>query len=468
MTRSRLCLLGLVAVLFLLLLPSAPADAARPAVGLNINGGAGAQNDPQLDRLKHRWQRYFVFWSDAEPRRGQLNQEIVDAYRRIAADDGRKALFVLTGTPAWANGGASLFTPPADPEAFGSFAGRFARAMGRRGDAYEIWNEPDELWDLPDRANPARYVGMLRSAYRNIKAAVPRAQVVMGPTTGNNYEYLDAAYRAGAKGAFDAVAVHTDTACLVNGPRSYLREPAEGRFKGRVYRFSFLGYRTVRQVMVAHGDRRKPIWMTEFGWSAPPDIGPASCARGASAGLKPQGVGEATQARFLRLAYHCMRKAPYVKVAMWFNSRDLADTGAELDNYGLLRANGSRRPAYRAFADIARGRDRVRGRCGDFKAPKLKVLSPRPGHVSPLRERITLRARSTSRDLRRVSFRFQGRLVRNFTGRACRRSCSYRWFRPVKLPRGTYTLRVEAHDRRGNVRTRFVRFVKRGRRAEDR
>jgi hypothetical protein len=113
-TRGRLWLLGLVAVLFLLLLPSAPTDAAGPAVGLNINGGAGAQNDPQLDRLNHKWQRYFVFWSDAEPQPGQLNPEIVAAYRRIAANDGRKALFVLTGTPRWANGGASLFTPPTD------------------------------------------------------------------------------------------------------------------------------------------------------------------------------------------------------------------------------------------------------------------------------------------------------------------------------------------------------------------
>jgi hypothetical protein len=309
---------------------------------------------------------------------------------------------------------------------------------------------------------------MLRSAYRGIKAAAPRAKVVMGPMTGNNYEYVAAAYRAGAKGAFDAVAVHTDTACLVNGPRSYLREPAEGRFKGRVYRFSFLGYRTVRQVMVANGDRRKPIWMTEFGWSAPPGHRAEIVCAWRLGGAEAAGRQRGTQARFLRLAYHCMRRAPYIEVAMWFNSRDLGRDESELNNFGLLRSDGSRRPAYRAFADIARGRDRIRGRCGDFRAPKLQVLSPRPGHVSPLGERITLRARSGSRDLRRISFRFQGELVRNFTAAECRRSCTYRWFRPVKLARGSYTLRVEAHDRRGNVRTRFVRFVKRGRRAEDR
>ena len=436
---------------------------AAPAVGLNINGGAGAQNDPALTRLKHRWQRYFVFWSDAEPTPGRLNPDIVAAYRRIATTDGKRSLFVLTGAPGWANGNAGVLTPPADPAAFGSFAGRFAAALGASGDAYEIWNEPDELWETPDRADPSRYVGLLRSAYANIKAAAPRATVVFGPTTGNNYDYLAAAYRAGAKGAFDAMAVHTDTACLVNPPTSYLREPALGPFKGRVYRFSFLGYRTVRRVMVANGDARKPIWMTEFGWSAPPDIGPRSCRRGASAGAKPQGVTEARQARYLRMAYHCLRRDRYVKVAMWFNSRDLGRDSSELNNYGLIRANGSRRPAYRAFADIARGRDRIRGGCGDFRAPQLTVLSPRPGQVSPLGERLVLRARSSSSDVSRVSFRFQGRLVRNFTGNACRRGCSYRWFAPARLARGTYTLRVEAHDRRGNARTRFVRFVKRGR-----
>jgi hypothetical protein len=465
-TRSRLVLLGLAVVVVLLLLPSLPAHAA-PAVGLNINGGAGAQNDPAFTRLNHRWQRYFVFWSTVEPEPGRFDFHVVDAYRRIAESDGKKSLFVITGAPAWANGGAGVLTPPTDPAQFGSFAGRFANALGRHGDAYEIWNEPDEFWNAPDRADPTRYVALLRSAYRGIKDAAPRATVLFGPMTGNNYDYVAAAYRAGAKGAFDAMAVHTDTACLVNGPTSYLREPAVGPFKGRIYRFSFLGYRTVRRVMVANGDRRKPIWMTEFGWSSPPDNGPTSCQRGASAGQKPAGVSEARQARYLRQAYHCMRRDRYVKVAMWFNSRDLGQDNTELNNYGLIRHDGSRRPAYRAFADIARGRDRIRGGCGDFRAPQLRVLSPRPGQVSRLGERLTLRARSSSSDVSRISFRFEGKLVRNFTGTACRRSCSYRWFRPAKLPRGTYTLRVEAHDLRGNVRTRFVRFVKRGARKRD-
>jgi hypothetical protein len=40
--------------------------------------------------------------------------------------------------------------------------------------------------------------------------------------------FLEDAYRGGAQGHFDAMAVHTDTACLDRPPGYYYREP-DGR-----------------------------------------------------------------------------------------------------------------------------------------------------------------------------------------------------------------------------------------------
>ena len=83
--------------------------------------------------------------------------------------------------------------------------------------------------------------------------------MLVGGLVGNDFEFVEALYDNGAKGSFDGVGVHTDTACLTTDPREYYREPS-----GRIGRYSFTGYREVRATMLAHGDD-KPIWMTELG-----------------------------------------------------------------------------------------------------------------------------------------------------------------------------------------------------------
>ena len=130
------------------------------------------------------------------------------------------------------------------------------------------------------RSTPAHYAAILKAAYPRIKAADPSAKVLLGPLTGNNYNFLGQIYAAGAGSSFDAAAVHTDTACLVEPPSSFYREG------GNVARFTFLGFRTVHDVMVANGDGAKPIWMTELGWTTTT----TTCARGMWAGQKPSGV----------------------------------------------------------------------------------------------------------------------------------------------------------------------------------
>ena len=120
--------------------------------------------------------------------------------------------------------------------------------------------------------------------------------MLAGASTGNDYPFLEGLYAAGAGDAFDGVASHTDTACLVTPPDVYYRED------GRVGRFSFLGFRETHAVLEAHGQGDKPIFLSEIGWSATRD----ACARGASAGKKAAGVSEAQQAAYLKLAYRCL------------------------------------------------------------------------------------------------------------------------------------------------------------------
>ncbi len=419
----------------------APSPAAALELGLNVNGGAGggtAENFAQLGQTGARWARHFVVFAGQDRVDGGYDA-IVEREQAM----GVKTLFVVTGV-----GGA----PPADTGAYARFVGRLAERYRGRVDAYEVWNEQDEplWWNTPD---VGAYVRLLRAAHGAIKAADPAAQVVFGPTTANNYEFLDRAYAAGAKGSFDAMAVHTDTACLDVGPTRFYRD------RGRIGRFSFLGYREVRATMLQHGDD-KPIWMTEFGWSA----STRRCERIPGAGPdRRAGVGEAQQAQFLREAYSCLRRDPYVTVALWFNSRDLTADGSELDSYGLKRADGSDRPAAAAFRDAAAGRDTVSAGCGDFDGPAVRILSPAPGAKFGTRDPLPIRATSPDPDVTRITFALAGapEEIRNHTNAGkplteAQRTPSMEWQGFKRLPYGRHTILVTAKDVNGNETTERV------------
>ena len=417
---------------------AAPTVSPAAEIGLNMNGGAAASNGDNWSMLEDTgtgWARHFVVWNGQRATDGGYDDIVAQEERR-----GIKTLFVVTG----------LAGTRADTGAYAAFVGSLAARYKGRVEAYEIWNEADEVEFWPGAPDPTAYVALLKASHAAIKRADPAAQVVFAPLTGNNYGFVEAAYAQGAKDFFDVMAVHTDTACLMAGPTEYYRD------QGRIARFVFLGYRTVRETMLAHGDD-KPIWMTEFGWSATS----RRCERGRWAGAKDAGVSEPQQAQFLREAYHCMKEDPYLEVAMWFNSRDLRGDGSELDSYGLRRADGSRRPAYDAFKDVVRGIDTITGPCGDFVPPRLEVQHPPPNFMFGDRDRLYMRAFSPDSDVKRITFMHRGPdgTLQNLShhhnedglpldfGRGLP---SFRWFGALKLPFGRHTLVVLAKDLHDN------------------
>ena len=192
---------------------------------------------------------------------------------------------------------------------------------------------------------------------------------------GNDMDFLAALYSHGAQGHFDAVGVHTDTACLTNGPDAYYRDE-----RGRIGRYTFTGYREVHAVMSAHGDGAKPIWMTELGWNTQ-STRPRSCNTGTWAGKKRIGVSEQRQARFLRAAYRCLAADPFVGVALWFGLQDIRGS-AHARGYGLFRSSGKRQ-AVREGVQAASPWDPAtaamrRGRRPDAADAARRSSPPRP------------------------------------------------------------------------------------------
>ena len=450
--RARIALLAVLGVLAVV--PTA--HAAAP--GVNVSGVPTAQNVGDVIASGSKYARFFVLWSDVEANRGAWDNLLVSAYQdqfaRLNAA-GVKPVVVVMGAPSWANGSGDRFVPPHNAADFGAFTGAFAAKLRGKVAAYEVWNEPDApaFWhgSAPD---VAKYAAMLKASHAAIKAADPAAMVVAGPTTGNNYGWIDGLYNNGAKGSFDAVAVHTDTACLDRGPDFFYREA------GKIGQYSFLGYKTVHDVMAAHGDGDTPIWMTELGWSSTTK----TCTRGAWAGQKPAGVGEGNQATYLKQAYHCLAFDPYVQVAMWFSLQDISPADDELNRYGLLRSDHSQKPSWGAFRDVAVNGDQLGGQCAKFDGPAITVAAPTEGSVYA--DGLFIKASATDPHLHSISFYVDGKKVTGFSGAkiAGGKSVSMLWHGAGNLSYGRHKVTVRASDNIGNVSNQDVQVthVRRG------
>jgi hypothetical protein len=332
------------AVLALLVAAVGVATPARAAeVGLNIDP-FNAASVPALAGTHTAYARVFLWWPTAEPADGQVDTAFLDHYRATADQlraQGTKMVVVIVGTPAWASVDGLEGGAPKDPVRFAQFAAQAAQRLGPNVAAYEVWNEPDidVFWRHPDAI---AYTNLLRLAYPAIKRAAPQAQVLFGPLTGGDVDFLQAALAAGARGSFDAVGIHTDIPCELRSPEQYVRDS-----NGLISRWAFLGYRSVHQVLVRNR-ADVPLWMTELGWAT----GDEPCPSGAWAGVKPVGVSEAEQARDLGKAYACLAADPYVKVALWFTLLDDARVMGVM-RYGLFREDGNAKPAWDVYRAVA-------------------------------------------------------------------------------------------------------------------
>lgn len=351
---------------------AAPASAVETGVNetmsQNLPLGQTAQS------LGADWVRIWGTWEMGEPAPGQISQNYVTWLGEKVADAearGIKTLVVIARSPAWGSNGGGI-APPADPARYGAFMGELARRLPAV-DAWEIWNEEDgqEFW--LGGPNPALYTQMLKSSYAAIKAVQPQDLVVTGGTIGNNMDFLEQLYAHGAKGSFDAVGVHTDTACNTNDPDFIYRDE-----KGRVGRYTFTGYREVHAVMSRNGDGAKPIWMTELGWNTQ-STAPNSCSVGERKGTKPLGVTEPEQSAFLTKAYRCLAADPFVTNALWFGVQDIPGS-VHAAGFGLFRADGSEKPAAGAFRALDAGiPPEPCGGVVDSSGPEIVVSQPLDG-----------------------------------------------------------------------------------------
>jgi hypothetical protein len=443
-------------------LSGAPAQGAASGVVINGPTGLAGQSDSLVSELGVGWVRSFVPWNSFEPSRGQLSQGEVSALEQGIAGlpAGTKVLVDLVDTPRWESGSSNPTSPPRNPADYARFAGAMAKRFAGRVSAWEIWNEEDDSSWWAGGPDAGAYTQMLKDAYAAVKAADPSANVILGGLTGNDYEFLQKLYEHGAKGHFDAAAVHTDTACNNISPYEALRN---GPNDPRINRWAFLGYRTMHEVMLAHGDD-SPIWMTELGWNTSPGL----CKSGRWAGQKPAGVSESEQATFLLQAYHCLAQDPYVQVGIWY---DLQET--ELDGYGgygLLDPSFNPKPAFYALQEYARHGDQLTESCsGNVNGPVVRLIRPKTGvrYSKNLPIAVTASGKSPVWD---ITLYDDGHLIRNFyvhDGLPTLNG-SMVWSGARRLKPGKHKLTAKAIDMRNNVDYTSITIVRAGGKAHKR
>jgi len=276
--------------------------------------------NPLLKDAGVRWLRGFYEWQTIQPTRGYWNWTLPD--RLI--ENARANNLHLTGSfgyfASWASadGGTRKF-PIKDMQYWRDYVAGLVSRYQRDIKYWEVWNEFDG--GFAENGTPEIYGEMVREASISAKAVDPTAKIGMSVA---NFDvgFLEAAIKGGAAGYFDYICVH---------PYEKLNALEDG---GEV---DFLSMTTtLRQMLKVNGQPTDTqLWITEIGSQAP---------------NTPDQRADKRQAILLAKAYLLSIASGFRRV-FWFEARG-PSYGHNTD-HGLVRADFSLRPAYRALKTLS-------------------------------------------------------------------------------------------------------------------
>jgi len=330
------------------------------AVGNTLPGLPADELARRLDDFKAlgiAWIRLDFDWNDLQPSNAaSFSWSQHDKVVAAANARGLRLLPILTYTAPWARLPACGSNPrcaPADPAQYANFARETARHYAPLGiHHWEIWNEENSQGAWEPAANAADYVQFLKAAYTSIKQIDASATVISGGLASSSnadgipqLDYLRAMYAAGAKPYFDAIGYH---------PYSY---PVPASYNITWNAWSQMGFTAIslRSIMAASGDDAKQIWVTEYG---APTGGPSTEASSQDYHLNdsPDHVTEEFQAQIAADVIRSAHNAPWIGPLFWYGYRDEGTSTDSNENFfGLIRADGSPKPAYEALKQAIAG-----------------------------------------------------------------------------------------------------------------
>jgi hypothetical protein len=218
------------------------------------------------------WIVEFFPWPYIEPIKGHYNWNHVDTVVKHAENQNVTVIARLGWVPEWAREKETSFThlDEAHYDDFAEFVAIFAARYKGRVNHIIIWNEPNLSFEWGYRpVDPEGYTELLKAIYPRAHAANPDVVVLAGalaptlepegsPAGLNDLLYLERMYTADAASCFDGLAAHAYG--LTHSPEDAPNPDA----------LNFRRVELLREIMAAHGDGDKPIYVTEAGWNDHP------------------------------------------------------------------------------------------------------------------------------------------------------------------------------------------------------
>ena len=292
------------------------------------------------------WTRVGAPWYHIERVRGQYNWKFLDQTVAMAKKYDIKIMMQVSTAPQWATSVGDMSeaekhsldhykdTYAPKPEYYNDYGRYFADVVKRYSKHgvvdYEVWNEPSMqgFWrESSENPNPSpeSYTKLLQATYPKAHAANPGV---------NGVEYLERMYDAGAKGNFDSLAHHPYGIGAeyweYNGWAYMFDEPKTKRSPGK----------SLHSVMSAHGDGHKEIWLTETGQDT-------------------LNADEQVQAETYRDYMEAWNETPHLGPIIFYQLHDRKPYGSndKEDYFGVLRADGSWKPAAHTIKNFTGGGD---------------------------------------------------------------------------------------------------------------
>ena len=302
----------------------------------------------QENDLGASWVRFDFDWSQIQPTSSSsYNWQTYDQIVRTATAHHLYVLGIIDFTPTWARPAScnqDKQCAPASPTTYATFASALSARYKSQGLHYwEIWNEQNTQTFWEPTPNVKNYSALLKDAYASIHQTDPSAIVISGgvapasdtSTSISPETFLKGLYRYAGRSSFDAVGVHPYTFPV---PPNYNSQTAWSQMSE--------GSNSLRSIMAANNDSAKKIWITEFG--APTNgPGPVADIDNLNLSNQPWHVTEALQADSFSEALRAYQSYTWRGPIMLYTLEDNGnDPTNNEDWFGLIRSDGSQKPAY--------------------------------------------------------------------------------------------------------------------------
>jgi len=359
---------------------SMPAEAAtRYETGISTSGTLLWMNDRDLDNrltsirnLGATWIRVDFNWPAIQPDSANTyHWKPFDRLVRVAGIHHLKVLAVMSYTPKWAQDPkcAKLVITRAagekcnakSPDLFGRFARAAAiRYKGTSLRAWEIWNEPNlsAYWKTVQadgkavHSDPIAYARFANAAAIQIRHNYPQSIILTGglsplyepkyPKGMRQSDFLAAILPHLRYDVFDGIGIH---------PYSWPALPTTPAPYNAFYTVDQGNPQfNLKAIATKAGWGKKQLWATEYGASTK---GLRSVGTPLSIG-RPDHVTEDIQAQIVKQGMDAWYAKPNVGPLFIHSDSDKwLPASRNLDGFGLQRSDGSKKPAYSAYAQAS-------------------------------------------------------------------------------------------------------------------